>query len=301
MLKKYLPHFALLTAMLIWATSFIAAKIALVAYSPVEVMAWRMFFATLVFFPYFRPIWKAVNRNRQWKILFLMVLCEPCFYFLFETQALCYTSASQAGMICASLPIFVSLGAWIILKEKMFLVSWIGFILAIIGIVWLSFNAICTESAPNPILGNCLELCAMLCATGFTISLKKLCDVYSSFHLTAIQSFAGMLFFVPQAMICEHGGVVVLASDIPFWAPFVAIIYLGTIVTLGGYCMYNYGVSRTSAGQASAYTNLIPVLTLIFGVLFLGEVFVTSQYFASLLVICGVILSQLGGKIRNKR
>lgn len=63
-------------------------------------------------------------------------------------------------------------------------------------------------------------------------------------------------------------------------------------MTFGGYGLYNYGVSRLSAGQAAAYTNLVPVFTLAFGVLLLHEVFLPTQYVASALVIAGVLLSQ---------
>lgn len=78
------------------------------------------------------------------------------------------------------------------------------------------------------------------------------------------------------------------------------MLYLGGCVTFGGYGLYNFGVNRLCAGQAAAYTNLIPVFTLLFGVSLLHEVFLPSQYLASVLVIAGVLLSQWRGNTHAK-
>ena len=74
----------------------------------------------------------------------------------------------------------------------------------------------------------------------------------------------------------------------------LAVLYLGTFVTVGAYGLYNAGVSKIPASQATAYINLIPLFTLILGWLVLGETFSTLQYGASLLVLFGVVLSQVG-------
>ena len=73
---------------------------------------------------------------------------------------------------------------------------------------------------------------------------------------------------------------------------YLAVIYLGSFVTLGAYLSYNYGVSKIPASQASAFVNLIPVFTVILGFIILGERFLPSQYVASALVLLGVFISQ---------
>ena len=88
------------------------------------------------------------------------------------------------------------------------------------------------------------------------------------------------------AMACR------VASMLLSWAAWAAVPYLGCVVSLGGYGLYNVGVHRLSAAQAAAYTNLIPVLTLLLGVWLLREVFLPAQYAASALIIAGVLLSQ---------
>jgi len=292
MLTRILPHLALLMAMFVWATSFIALKIGLSAYSPTTLMAFRMTVAAAMFLPFARSLWRAFRCGGHWKLLGFMLLCEPCFYFLFETYALRYTSASQAGMVVAVLPVTVTIAARIALGERAAPRAAIGCVLAVGGVIWLSLDAVRTESAPNPMLGNFLEVLAMLCATVYTVSLKRLSTVYTPVQMTAVQSAAGMVFFVLLMLLAPPEPAVPASAEFPAWLPPAAVIYLGICVTLGGYGFYNYGVSRVRAGQASAYLNLIPVMTLALGVLFLREAFAPEQYLASGLVIAGVLLSQ---------
>lgn len=63
-------------------------------------------------------------------------------------------------------------------------------------------------------------------------------------------------------------------------------------MTLGAYGLYNFGVSRIPASQATAFVNLIPVFTVFLGWLILGERFTAVQYLASALVFLGIFMSQ---------
>src|SRR5210317_1461960 len=90
--------------MLLWASSFVALKLAFRGYHPMQVIFGRMLIASLCFVV-FIPSFRKLNWRRQdVKYLLTMAVCEPCLYFLFEAKALELTSASQAGMITAMLP-----------------------------------------------------------------------------------------------------------------------------------------------------------------------------------------------------
>ena len=71
-----------------------------------------------------------------------------------------------------------------------------------------------------------------------------------------------------------------------------ALVYLGSVVTVGAYDLYNFGVSRLPASQATGFINLIPVFTLVFAWLLLGERLNGQQLLAAGLVFAGVALSQ---------
>jgi len=281
-----LPFFSLVLAMLLWASSFVALKLAFRGYHPMQVIFGRMLIASLcfiVFIPAFRRIeW----RRHDLKYLLIMAVCEPCLYFIFEAKALELTSASQAGMITAMLPLLVAILAWSILKETIRRQTLIGFTMAILGACWLSVASEITAEAPNPLLGNFCEFLAMVCAAGYTIALKHLSDHYPPLFLTAFQAFLGCLFFFPFLLIPDIGFPRHLETT-----PLLAVLYLGTFITFGAYACYNFGVSRIPASQAAGFVNLIPVFGVLLGMLVLGERLNAEQWLACGLVFCGVWIS----------
>lgn len=285
--EKIIPVVSLVLAMLLWGGSFIALKIAFRAYDPMVVIWGRMVVACLCF-AFFIKRFRAVSYRRgDWKLIALMGLFEPCLYFMFEAQAIVYTTASQAGMITALLPLLVAVAAFLFLKETLRLRTLAGFALAVTGACLLSITGTPAEDAPNPPLGNFFEFMAMVSATGYTIVLKKLSYRYSALVLTAIQALTGSLFFslflfmpwtVPPSALDVHG--------------LLAIVYLGAVVTMGAYYLYNYGVSQMPASRAAAFVNLIPVFTVMLGWMILGEAFTPIQFLSSAVILSGVFLSQ---------
>lgn len=285
--QGWLPFFCILLAMILWAGSFIALKLAFRAYDPAFVLFARMAIASLCSMVLIRRFGGVRFRAGDVKCIALMTVCEPCLYFLFEAGAIENTTASQAAMITAMLPLMVAVGARIFLKERTTAKTAAGFALASAGAVWLSLCGEPHAGAPNPVLGNFLEFMAMVCATGYTIALKRLSSRYHPFFLTMLQAFAGSLFFLPfllarQSAIPTHFDVTAALS----------IFYLGVPITLGAYGLFNYGMSKIPASQATAFVNLIPVFAVFLGWLVLGERFTPMQYAASALVLTGVLLSQ---------
>jgi drug/metabolite transporter (DMT)-like permease len=281
-----LPMVSLLMATILWASSFIALKLAFRAYDPMVVIFARMAVASLCFLPFIRAF-KVPYQKGDLRYLAFMAFCEPCLYFIFEARAIENTTASQAGMICAMLPLMVAVAARIFLGEVLTVRTVTGFVIAMAGVVWLSLAGESTDTAPNPLLGNFYEFLAMVCAVGYMVTLKHLCARYSPFFLTAIQAWVGSLFFFPFLLLPE--------TPLPTGIDPVsglAVVYLGTFVTLGAYGAYNFGTSRVPASQAVAFINLIPVFTIIMGWMILGERFTAMQYPAAAMVFAGIYLSQ---------
>ena len=285
--SEWAPIFSLTLAMVLWASSFIALKLAVTTYDPFFVVFSRMTVASICFLFLLRRCRGNIYRRGDAKYLLLMTFCEPCLYFVLEAMAIERTTASQAAMITSMLPLMVAVGARIFLHEIVSKRIMTGLVAAIIGVCWLSLSGEASEYAPNPLLGNSFELLAMVFAAGYIIILKRLSTRYNPLFLTALQAFIGSLFFLPwlglrpSAIPHEFHTVAV-----------VCIIYLGIFINLGAYGLYNFGLSRIPASQASAYVNLIPVFAVVLGWIILGERFTGSQYLASALVFVGILLSQ---------
>jgi len=276
----------LVLAMALWGSSFVALKVAFAELPPLWVIFARMALGSLVFLAAWRWRGRMAYRAGDWKYLLGLAVCEPCLYFIFEALALQNTSASQAGMITALLPLLVAVGAFIFLRERISHANLAGFVLAVLGAVWLSLASEADVHAPAPLLGNFFEFLAMLCAMGYVLILKFLSERYSAFLLTAMQAFVGALFFLPVAAWSAPLPTMISLTGL------VAVVYLGVLITVGAYGLYNFAVSRLPASQATAFVNLIPFFTLLIAALTLGERLNMQQLLAAGLVFAGVALSQ---------
>lgn len=279
-------HLALLLAMLLWGSSFIALKLAVTELSPMIVVFLRMCVGALAFLVVWPWLRHGFNYQKgDWKLLAGMALFEPCLYFIFEAQALQYTSAGQAGMITAMLPLMVAVAAYFLLKERTLPRQWVGFAIAVTGVIVMTLAGEDNDQAPNAILGNTLELLAMAAAVGYTLMVKNLTRRYSAFFITAFQACVGSVFFFPLALMSDWPQQISLST-------FGIIVYLGLVATLGAYGLYNYSLTYLKASVAAGYTNLLPVFTLLFSMALLGERVNLWQWIAIVLVFVGVYLSQ---------
>ncbi len=287
-------HLAIIVAMIIWGSSFTYLKIAITAMHPMQVIFLRLLVGSLALLPFIFWLIKGVKyQTGDWKWLLAMALFEPCLYFVFEGMAMKYTSATQAGLVTSVLPLMIAAGAWFFLREKVALRQWLGFSLAVTGVIWVSAQSSVTTNAINPPLGNFLEFLAIISATGYTLLAKHLSHRYNPLFLTAMQTLLGMLFFLPLAALQP--------MPTSFHSEAIsAIIYMGLVVSLGGYGLYNLALSQLSATAASTYINLIPIFSLIFAMLVLNEVLNFQQWLACGVIFIGIAISQTKATLVDK-
>lgn len=278
----------LLTAMMTWASSFIALKSAIGPMGPMSVVFGRMIVASLCFVYFIKGFMKLEFTKKDIKYILLMTAFEPCLYFIFEAKALQYTTASQAGMITSMMPLMTAIGASIALKEVIGKRLITGSAIAVLGAIWLSLSAQSSENALNPLLGNTLEFLAMVCGAWYAIAIRYLSQRFSALFLTAAQGFVGAIFFFPLA-IWEYNTL----EMHPTMETFGWILYLGVVVTIGGYGMFNLALSRIEASKASVFVNLIPVFTVFLAYIFLGETLNPTEMMASGVILFGVVVSQM--------
>lgn len=274
-------------AAFIWASSFIALKIALVSMHSMSVIFLRMLLATFVFIFFYKKF-KGLHVNKDdLKYIIMMVVCEPGLYFIFEVKALEFTSASQAGIITSTMPLLTAIGAGFFLKEKITKQLIVGSLLAMAGAIWLSLSAKVQSYAPNPLLGNTLEALAMVCGAGYALNLKHLSKKFSALFLTAIQAFGGAIFYLPLAIfeVADVG----FSMDID---SLLAVLYLGIVVTMGGYGLFNYALTLAPASKIASFINLMPAFTIILAFLILNERLNYSQIIATGVIFIGVFISQ---------
>jgi len=286
---RLLAPLCLAGAVLLWGTSFMATKAALSGFAPMTVIWLRMALASLVVLCIYKKIPMPRYEKGDWKVLGFLCLMQPCLYFLLEGYAVSLTTSSQAGMISSLVPLLVAVGAWAVLKEPMSLTGITGLVVSICGVVWLSFSGTSDFSAPNPALGNLLEVGAMVCVAIYMVVMKRLSVRYPTWWLTGMQCVAGTLFFLPGAFLSDA----IPLSEVPVTA-LLAVGYLGLFVTLGAFGLYNMAMTSMPAGRAAMAINLVSPVALVAGWLILGETLSMMQLAACGMVGFGVCLGRKG-------
>ncbi len=285
-IKNILPTLSIIGAVFLWGSSFVAMRIVLKDLHPFAVMFCRLFSAFIFIIPISIKLFPKSYQKNDWKILLAMVLFQPCLYFLFESNALTFTTSSQAGVISACLPLMVAVAAWFFLSESINSKTIIGLILSICGVILLTIFQSRQVDAPHPVLGNILEVGAMLSACANLILIKKLSSNYGTWSLTGMQIIAGTIFFLPGIKYIINADPAIWTMQLIF-----LLLYLGICVSFLAFGLYNWGISKIKVSRASIFINLIPVTAVMLGWLILGETLNSKQMIAAIIVISGVFLS----------
>ena len=168
--KKSIGHLAALLTIIIWGTTFISTKVLLVDFKPVEILFFRFimgYAALLMICP--RHL-KGVERKQE--VTFMAAgLCGICLYYLLENIALTYTMASNVGVIISVAPFLTAILTHLSMKseEKLRLNFFIGFAVAMAGIIFISFSGSKLELNPK---GDILAVIAAFVCFGTVIYLR---------------------------------------------------------------------------------------------------------------------------------
>lgn len=278
---------------MLWGTSFAATKAAYESFTPMTVVWLRMAAATIAFAPFWRRLPRPAYRQGDWKLLALTVLFVPCLYYLLEGYALSLTTSSQAGVITAVAPLLVAAGAWLLLRERIGIRPAVAIAISLGAVAVLSLGGEPTElaalAAPNPALGNTLELLAMVCSAGWMLTVRHLGNRYNPWLITGAQAAVGAVFFLPGALA---SGPAEWATASPLaWA---SVVYLGLFVSIGAFGLYNTALTMLPASRASLAVNLIPAVAVVTGWIALGESLTLVQLGACAAILGAVAFGESG-------
>jgi len=278
----YIP---LILAALFWGLSFIGTKIALESFTVYSLILVRFGAASLIFAAYlaYRGF-PSLSARDHGKLLATAVF-QPVLYFMFETTGLQYTSASEAAIITATIPLIVPLFSFFFIGEKIRGSSIAGIIFSFIGIVLLisgdtGFSAV---SGTN-FRGNMLMLGAVLSATAYMMIVRELGKRFPAIEITGIQMIYGTLLLIPVCLrhseSLQFGPVSLRSAG--------AVLFLVFFATIAAFFFYNHALTRISASRAAIFVNGVPVVAVIGGWFVLGERLSIIQAAGGLMVLASV-------------
>jgi len=287
--KKTMGHLAALLTILIWGTTFISTKILLVSFNPVEILFFRFVIGFLTLFIIYPKKLNCVSFKQE--IIFVAAgLCGICLYYLLENIALTFTMASNVGVIISAAPFFTAILAHLFIKsdEKLHTNFFIGFSVAMAGIILISFNG--SKLKLNPI-GDLLAVIAAFIWGCYSILTKKISGFgYNVILCTRRTFFYGILFITPAFFFFDFKLDLIRFSNIIY---LLNILYLGLGASALCFVTWNFAVKNLGAVKTSVYIYIVPVITIAASVFILNEKLTILATIGIVLTLIGLLLSEL--------
>ena len=284
-----LPILSAILTSSIFGLSFLFSKKALNIVEPFTLLSFRFLIAFLIMsiLIFFGGI-KINYKGKNIKNLLYLGLTQPIVYFMFENFGIQYSSSSQAGLMIALIPIFVTILSAYVLKETPSKKQ-CGFIfLSVSGVVFIVLMN--GSNSSGSLLGIFLLLGAVLSAAVFNILSRKLSKEFSPMELTYAMMAMGAVFF-NFVSVLNHIRSNTLNQ---YFTPLknmdflISLAYLGILSSIIAFLLTNFTLSRIEASKSAIFANLSTIVSIIAGVILLHESFKLYHLIGSILILVGV-------------
>lgn len=289
MKEHYKYYIAMVFTAILFAGAFIAGKLGVSSFSPVVMTFLRMGLASIIIFPYMcykeGSNWKLDRRELIVSLKFGII--GMTFYHILLFNALKYTTASNASVINASMPIFTAIFAMFILGEKLSLKRSFFILTAFIGVVLTITNwdiGIIFSSNFNH--GDLIMLCAAISWSLYSVFVKKDTKDSSSLKL-ATYSFLVCTIIVSPFALKEIFVDKSLSGIAP--SAYGAIAYMSIFPTVIGYTTQQLCIKNIGPSTAALFINLVPVFSIAMATVILGETLNPLNLVSAGIIIISVI------------
>ena len=222
--------------------------------------------------------------RRDWGRLLLLGLCEPVLYFIGESIGISRTNSSFAAVMIAMVPLVSSLFAAVFLHEIPALRQMLCAAMSVGGVVVVSLAG--AEQGTVTLAGVLALALAIVSSAAFS-NLSRSLTHLSAFERTYVIFCLGLVWFLVSAL--RHGfspAAIWSARLVPGFLP--SVLYLGALSSVAAYYLFNYCLNVLSVARATAFVNWTTVVSILAGVLILGEPFTWRQVFGSALILVGL-------------
>lgn len=259
---------SLLLMVLVWGVNFSVVKRALEAFTPLGFNALRFALASAVVWAVLRAQGRLVPPDRaDVSRLILLGIVGNLLYQLAFIFGLNLTLAAHASLILALTPVFtVLLSAW---KghEAPGPRSWIGTLLAFLGVALVTGSAFSLEGSRAVLMGDLIMLGGCFTWSVYTVGARGMVRKYGSIPVTAWTLWAGtvglILIGIPDLARQDWSRVGPVA-----WG---GMIFSGACSIALAYLLWYRGVERLGNTRTAVFSNLTPVVAILFAAVWLGE------------------------------
>lgn len=278
--ERWLILAALLSLYVVWGSTYLAIKWALVGFSPFGMAAIRFACAGALFYGWLRWRGVAAPTRAQWRnLLFMATLLLGV-----GNGLVCYAEQSVgsglAAVAIASMPLWAAMfgamyGRWPTRREG------IGLAIGFVGVILLNLGG---DLAANPAGAIALLISPIAWAFGSVWSRGR--DLPGPMMNTAAQMLVAAPVLALATLLHGEGwirpGLDALAVG--------SLVYLAIFGSIIGFGAYVYLLDKVRPAIATSYAYVNPPIAVLFGVMLGGESLHRLDLIAMAIILAGVVL-----------
>lgn len=285
-----LPFFTVM----IWGGNSIVNKMAASTIEPSAMSFYRWFVAMVLLTPFCLPAvikQRHVIRPYLTKLAFLallgMVLNQSLGYYAGLT-----TTASNMALITSLVPLISVFLSVPLLGKSVSMLSIFGGVISLGGLAFMLGHGDVTYFLHQDMTqGDSLMLLAALVYAAYCVLLKRWKMPFNSLTLVYMQGFFSVIMLTPLWLSSEQ--------LLPSQEALPLIAYAGIAASIFAPLMWVKAIDLIGADSSAMFMNLMPVVSVALASTLLGEEVHVYHIIGGLMVISGVILSQI--KVRKKQ
>ncbi len=223
--------------------------------------------------------------------LFCFAMLTGFIYLLVFVKGISLTTAGNTALIFSSMPMWAALISLIFAKERLPAITWGGLLITFLGTVLVTTQSSGKISFSSEyFVGNLMILCAALTwATGTVVS-RSLLTSLSPLRL----AFLSALITTPMHLLLTAQSLPGQWHAATEGITALEIIYSGVFSTGLAYASWHVGVGILGASHAAVYQNVVTLVAVIGGWIFLRESPMAAQIVGGGLIVAGLVLMRRG-------
>ncbi len=290
---KHRNAFLLLLLGAIWGASYLFMRLAAPVLGPAVLMAARVSIAAIALLIYGSAIANLPDWRTHWRKFLMLGLLNNAIPFTLIGVAVIYLNASIAAILNATTPFFTAIVATLWLGEAFGLRRLIGIVLGIAGVTIL------VGWSPLPLNVQTLLAAgaALLAAFSYGVATVYARDRFvgvQPLHTAIGQLTGSTLLLMPLALFQLPNATLTFPIAL-------AVLALALLCTAFAYLLFFELIASAGATQAASVTFLVPMFSVIWGVLLLGEPLSAGMLVGLAVILASVWLVLGTGPLRPRR
>jgi putative membrane protein len=286
-LIKILSRLALLTTAVVWGSSLVVLSLVRDAFAPNMVLAIRFGVASLVLSLIFAPRFKHYDKT----YLINGSIIGVFLFIAYSAQTIGVVSAGGApgrsGFISASYCVIVPFLAWIFLRERPDIYNISAAVLCITGLFFVFYKDLIGSANVGITLGDFYALLSGLLFAAHIVSVAKFGKGKDPILITITQFAMATIISIIVTFLFEDNSKMIINTG-----SILGVGYLAIMCTAIALLFQTIGQSNTPSSTAAIILGLESIFSIIFAVIWAGEVLSVFSVIGFFFIFIAIIVSE---------